>query len=120
MDELVAHARAGDCRALHRALRAMNDLVYPVALCMVAPPCEAVHVTQAILIRLVTMLGSCPCDGGARAWVYRCATDYLLATRELSVTLDDCCDIERICASAGLRAPDALADELHALITCGG
>jgi hypothetical protein len=95
-------ARAGDRDALRRVLRAMTALVYPIARCVLASRCEAEHATRAILIRLVTGLGSCP--GSLHAWVYRVAGEYL----ETDVDASDVFECE---------SPDELADDLHALIT---
>jgi DNA-directed RNA polymerase specialized sigma24 family protein len=99
-------ARAGDRGALYRILRAMADVVYPIAVCMLASPCEAECATREILIRLVTALGSFDGDRSLCVWMYRVATDHLLTTRELRATRFD-----------ALAAPCALADELHLLIT---
>jgi len=99
-------ARAGDRGALHRILCALADVVYPIAVCMLASPCEAECATREILIRLVTALGSFDGDRPLCVWVYRMATEHLLTTRELRTTRFD-----------ALAAPCALADELHDLIT---
>jgi hypothetical protein len=101
-------ARAGDRDALRRILRAMTELVYPVARCVLPSRCEAERATRAIVIRLVTGLGSCA--GSLHMWVYRVAAEHLLThDRVIDTSVLD--DIE--------YDAHALADELHALITGG-
>jgi len=98
-------ARAGDRDALRRILRAMTDLVYPVARCVLGSRCEAEHATRAIMIRLVNGLGSC--TGPMRMWVYRVAAEHLPERVIDTSALDD---LEH-------EGAHALADEIHALIT---
>jgi hypothetical protein len=136
-------ARAGDRTALRRVVGAMAELVYPLAAWALGCPREAGLATQQILIRLVTALGS---FHGDRLWVYRVAADHLrTSTRDahglyredrlallgelLALDDDNAASVrlealvrDPLAELPALEAPDALADDLHALITgkCAG
>lgn len=79
--ELVERARAGDRAALERLIRQSRDLVYNLAVRMLGDHSDAQDVSQEILIRIVTGLGSFRGDSAFRTWVYRVASNHLLTAR---------------------------------------
>ncbi len=80
--ELVTKAQSGDREALGALVAQSRDLVYNLALRMLADPAEAEDVTQEILMRVVTNLGSFRGESAFRTWVYRVASNQLLTFRK--------------------------------------
>ncbi len=81
-NQLVARARAGDRDALEALVAAMQDLVYNLAVRMLNSTTDAEDMTQEILLKLVTSLGSFRGESTFRTWAYRVASNHLLTARK--------------------------------------
>src|SRR5687767_2781153 len=79
---LVERARAGDKLALEELVRSSQQLVYSLAIRMIADPTEAQDLTQEILIRVVTGLAKFRGESAFKTWVYRVASNHLLTARK--------------------------------------
>lgn len=79
---LIARAQRGDRDALGELVGGAQQLVYNLALRMVADPTDAQDLTQEILIRVVTGLPGFRGDSAFRTWVYRVASNHLLTARK--------------------------------------
>jgi RNA polymerase sigma factor (sigma-70 family) len=80
--DLIARARTGDRAALEQLVVAIKDLVYNLAIRMLNSRSDAEDMTQEILIKVVTNLGSFRGESAFRTWVYRVASNHLLTARQ--------------------------------------
>jgi len=80
--DLVARARAGDAASLNDLVGELQQLVYNLAIRMLNSPSDAEDMTQEILLKVVTNLGSFRGDSAFRTWVYRVASNHLLTARK--------------------------------------
>lgn len=77
--ELVSAAVGGDQQALESLMERHQQWIYNIAFRMVMVPQDAEDVTQEILIKILTKLGSYDAEKGAfRTWVYRIVTNHVL------------------------------------------
>jgi RNA polymerase sigma factor (sigma-70 family) len=74
----VARARDGDADAVDTVVRALQQDVFRLALRMTAHPEDAEDVTQEVLIKIVTRLGSFRGESSIRTWAYRITIRHLL------------------------------------------
>ena len=79
--ELVRQARDGSREALERLILRHQAWVYNIALRMVFQPEDAEEVTQEVLIKAVTRLGSFRGESRFRTWLYRIAANHVLNMR---------------------------------------
>jgi RNA polymerase sigma factor (sigma-70 family) len=82
MAELVARATQGDRAALETLVVEVKDLVYNLAIRMLNSRTDAEDMTQEILLKIVTNLGSFRGDSAFRTWAYRVASNHLLTARQ--------------------------------------
>lgn len=106
---LVARAQGGDRAALSDLVQSAQQLVYNLAIRMVADPADAQDLTQEILIRVVTGLGGFRGDSAFKTWVYRIASNHLLTARKRAAEHH----IDSLDAMAA-RLADGIADGLAA------
>ncbi len=85
LDTLARRAAAGDRRALEAVCRAIQDLVYRLALRFLGNPDDAEDATQEILIKVVTHIGGFQGRSRFTTWVYRIASRGLLRTKRKRV-----------------------------------
>jgi RNA polymerase sigma factor (sigma-70 family) len=75
---LVGSARGGSPEALEKLVLRHQAWVYNVAVRMVFHPQDAEEVTQEVLIKAVTHLGTFRGDSAFRTWLYRIAANHVL------------------------------------------
>jgi len=80
--QLVERARSGDSASLNELVAQLQQLVYNLAIRMLNSPSDAEDMTQEILLKVVTNLGSFRGDSAFRTWVYRVASNHLLTARK--------------------------------------
>jgi RNA polymerase sigma factor (sigma-70 family) len=83
--ELVGYVHAaqeGDQQALDGVVRALVDDVYGLALRMTANVADAEDVTQEVMIKVVTRLGSFRAEASVRTWAYQIAVRHILDRRK--------------------------------------
>jgi RNA polymerase sigma factor (sigma-70 family) len=105
---LLERAKAGDREAMGELVASAQQLVYNLALRMVADPVDAQDLSQEILIRVVTGLPGFRGESAFKTWVYRVASNHLLTARKRASehhleNLDD------VAAKIGGGMADALA-----------
>jgi RNA polymerase sigma factor (sigma-70 family) len=76
--ELVEQSRNGDRTALEQLVLRHQAWVYNIAVRMVFHPQDAEEVTQEVLIKAVTRLGTFRGDSHFRTWLYRIAANHVL------------------------------------------
>ena len=79
---LVARAQGGDREALGELVAGAQQLVYNLAIRMVADPADAQDLTQEILMRVVNGLAGFRGESAFSTWVYRVASNHLLTARK--------------------------------------
>lgn len=80
--DLVASAIGGDRRALETLVLRHQPWVYNLALRMVMVPQDAEDVTQEVLVKVLTKLGTYDREKGAfRTWLYRIVTNHVINMR---------------------------------------
>lgn len=77
-DELVKRATDGDRVALEQLVLRHQAWVYNVAVRMLFHPQDAEEVTQEVLVKAVTRLGTFRGDSAFRTWLYRIAANHVL------------------------------------------
>jgi RNA polymerase sigma factor (sigma-70 family) len=80
--ECVERAKSGDREALDQLIASTKDLVYNLAVRMLGSRSDADDMTQDILLKVVTNLGSFRGESAFRTWVYRVASNHLLTARK--------------------------------------
>ncbi len=76
--ELVTLSVKGDKPALEKLIKKHQDYIYNIALRMVFNPDEAKDVTQEVLIKIITKLGSFEGRSSFRTWAYRIVVNHVL------------------------------------------
>lgn len=79
--ELVGQAVQGDRAALERLVLRHQAWVYNIAVRMVFHPQDAEEVTQEVLVKAVTRLGTFRGESRFRTWLYRIAANHVLNMR---------------------------------------
>jgi len=79
---LVERAKGGNREALGELVAGAQQLVYNLALRMVADPVDAQDLSQEILIRVITGLPGFRGESAFKTWVYRVASNHLLTARK--------------------------------------
>jgi RNA polymerase sigma factor (sigma-70 family) len=82
LDRLVDSAKKGQRDALEELVKRIQDRIYGLALRTLFLPADAEDATQAILIKIVTHLGSFKGESRFTTWCYRVAANHLLSTRK--------------------------------------
>jgi len=81
-ERLVQDAVGGDQTALEQLVRRHQGWIYQLAVRMVWDRHDAEDVTQEILIKVITKLGSFRGDSALRTWMYRIASNHVLTMRQ--------------------------------------
>lgn len=76
--ELIDQAKNGNRDALERLVLRHQAWIYNIAVRMVFVPHDAEEVTQEVLIRAITHLGSFKGDSRFRTWLYRITANHVL------------------------------------------
>src|SRR5882672_9816436 len=82
--ELVEQARSGDRAALEQLVLRHQAWVYNIAVRMVFHPHDAEEVTQEVLIKVITKLGTFKGESSFRTWLYRIAANHVLNMKRRS------------------------------------
>jgi RNA polymerase sigma factor (sigma-70 family) len=78
---LVARARDGDREALERLVLRHQAWIYNIAVRMVFQPQDAEEVTQEVLVKVITRLGTFRGESRFRTWLYRIVANHVLNMR---------------------------------------
>src|SRR6267154_4282420 len=76
--ELVEKAKTGDRAALEQLVLRHQAWVYNIAVRMVFHPHDAEEVTQEVLVKVITKLGTFKGESSFRTWLYRIAANHVL------------------------------------------
>lgn len=76
--ELVERIQDGDRDALERLVLRHQAWIYNIALRMVFEPHDAEEVTQEVLVKVITRLGTFQGESLFRTWLYRIVTNHVL------------------------------------------
>jgi RNA polymerase sigma factor (sigma-70 family) len=76
--ELVEQAKNGDRGALEKLILRHQAWVYNIAVRMVFHPHDAEEVTQEVLVKVITRLGTFKGESSFRTWLYRIAANHVL------------------------------------------
>ncbi len=76
--ELVEQARNGDRAALEKLVVRHQAWIYSIAVRMVFQPHDAEEVTQEVLVKVITRLGTFKGESKFRTWLYRIATNHVV------------------------------------------
>lgn len=75
---LVDRARNGDREALESLILRHQAWIYNIAVRMVFHPLDAEEVTQEVLVKVITRLGSFKGESQLRTWLYRIVANHVL------------------------------------------
>jgi RNA polymerase sigma factor (sigma-70 family) len=78
---LVEKVRSGDRGALERLVQRHQAWIYNIAVRMVFQPQDAEEVTQEVLVKVITRLGSFRGESLFRTWLYRIVANHVLNLR---------------------------------------
>src|SRR6516162_4709613 len=76
--ELVERAKNGDRAALETLVLRHQAWIYNIAVRMVFRPHDAEEVTQEVLVKVITRLGTFKGESSFRTWLYRIAANHVL------------------------------------------
>ena len=76
--ELVEEARKGSRAALEKLVLRHQAWIYNIAVRMVFHPHDAEEVTQEVLVKVITSLGTFRGESQFRTWLYRIAANHVL------------------------------------------
>src|SRR5688500_17500533 len=76
--ELVEQAIGGNRDALEKLVLRHQAWIYNIAIRMVFHPEDAEEVTQEVLVKVVTKLGTFKGESKFRTWLYRIAANHVL------------------------------------------
>src|SRR6516225_9067821 len=82
--ELVEKARSGDRTALESLVLRHQAWIYNIAVRMVFHPHDAEEVTQEVLVKVITRLGTFKGQSSFRTWLYRIAANHVLNMKRRS------------------------------------
>src|SRR6202171_6484589 len=82
--ELVEQAKSGDRAALEKLVLRHQAWVYNIAVRMVFHPHDAEEVTQEVLVKVITKLGTFKGESSFRTWLYRIAANHVLNMKRRS------------------------------------
>src|SRR5262245_9659934 len=78
---LVEKVRSGDRQALEFLVQRHQAWIYNIAVRMVFQPQDAEEVTQEVLVKVITRLGTFRSESRFRTWLYRIVTNHVLNMR---------------------------------------
>src|SRR5437868_12991045 len=76
--ELVEQAKNGDRAALEKLILRHQAWIYNIAVRMVFRPHDAEEVTQEVLVKVITRLGTFQGESQFRTWLYRITANHVL------------------------------------------
>src|SRR5882762_11540954 len=82
--ELVEQAKNGDRPALEKLILRHQAWIYNIAVRMVFQPHDAEEVTQEVLVKVITRLGTFQGECKFRTWLYRIAANHVLNMKRRS------------------------------------
>ena len=82
--ELVEQAKNGDRASLEKLVLRHQAWVYNIAVRMVFHPHDAEEVTQEVLVKVITKLGTFGGESSFRTWLYRIAANHVLNMKRRS------------------------------------
>src|SRR5947207_331147 len=82
--ELVEKARNGDRTSLESLVLRHQAWIYNIAVRMVFQPHDAEEVTQEVLVKVITRLGTFKGESSFRTWLYRIAANHVLNMKRRS------------------------------------
>src|SRR5213078_4528093 len=82
---LVEQAIGGDRAALEKLVLRHQAWVYNIAVRMVFRPQDAEEVTQEVLVKVITKLGTFKGESTFRTWLYRVTANHVLNMKRRSV-----------------------------------
>jgi RNA polymerase sigma factor (sigma-70 family) len=82
--ELVEQAKNGNRAALEKLVLRHQAWIYNIAVRMVFQPQDAEEVTQEVLIKVITKLGTFKGESKFRTWLYRIAANHVLNMKRRS------------------------------------
>src|SRR3954452_16494788 len=82
--ELVEKAQSGDRTALEKLVLRHQAWIYNIAVRMVFQPQDAEEVTQEVLVKVITKLGTFKGESSFRTWLYRIAANHVLNMKRRS------------------------------------
>src|SRR6266436_3995707 len=82
--ELVEQAKNGDRAALEKLVLRHQAWIYNIAVRMVFRPHDAEEVTQEVLVKVITRLGTFKGESSFRTWLYRIAANHVLNMKRRS------------------------------------
>ena len=82
--ELVEQAKNGDRAALEKLVLRHQAWIYNIAVRMVFRPQDAEEVTQEVLVKVITKLGTFEGKSKFRTWLYRIAANHVLNMKRRS------------------------------------
>src|SRR6266436_6186889 len=82
--ELVEEAKNGDRAALEKLILRHQAWIYNIAVRMVFRPHDAEEVTQEVLVKVITRLGTFKGESSFRTWLYRIAANHVLNMKRRS------------------------------------
>src|SRR5215467_14764302 len=85
--ELVEKAKSGDRTALEGLVLQDQAWIYNIAVRMVFQPHNAEEVTQEVLVKVITRLGTFKGQSSFRTWLYRIAANHVLNMKRRSAEL---------------------------------
>ena len=75
---LINQALKGNKKALENLIKKHQNWIYNVAIAMVSDHNDAADITQEVLIKLITKLGTFKNESNFRTWLYRIAKNHFL------------------------------------------
>src|SRR5258707_11435762 len=82
--ELDEKAKSGDRAALEKLVLRHQAWVYNIAVRMVFHPQDVEEVTQEVLLKVITKLGTFKGESSFRTWLYRIAANHVLNMKRRS------------------------------------
>src|SRR5882762_2274666 len=82
--EFVGRAVNGDRDALEKLILRHQAWIYNIAVRMVFQPHDAEEVTQEVLVKVITKLGTFRGESSFRTWLYRIAANHVLNMKRRS------------------------------------
>lgn len=77
-DLLISQSLKGDKTALEKLIKKHQNFVYNVAIAMVSDNNDAADITQEVLVKMITKLGTFKSHSNFRTWLYRIVKNHFL------------------------------------------
>ena len=86
-EDLVLQAQHGDWDALEQLIGRHQAWIFNIAVRMVRKPQEAEDITQEVLLKMLTKLGTFQGKSSFRTWLYRIVVNHVLNLQQPSKEL---------------------------------